>query len=658
MWSNSKRPPESREEDSWLSDEQMRHVAPAENLPFDSPVPTRMVSNGEYMPHPQTEDQKRVEYRTRELGEAAAKKLGISRRKFFAGTGGLAAAFLAMNEVHGKTFNVKPVEMYEPAAFAENGTPADLFVFDDQTHIIRSSNNSPNGLRALAQGPGSASTAAGFTYNPYNGLGGNAYGPDEFGNFWPDWDPAQLGPDFPPNPGPATTAEGQFHLGEYIKRMYLEAQTSVSIISNANGALITPPGGGVPRPAENITENLVNEILTGWQTGQSRDFINNLAGSKRALAHGQLYPGVGNLADPAFGNYTQWQIDNMQPDSWKGYNIAHAASPFPGAEFMQWRLDDEVLAYPMYAVIAANEHMLKAHPGFFNMCVHKGLQANMSGPGGVNNTPQNGNPDDVMKAATDWPQFNFVIYHSCIRPAFWDLQALLDIKNLSGAMPPTVLIDNRGHAVPNIRWTTQFAQINGGRYQAGAEPASTAPSSDRRLPNVYAELGTTMASMITIFPTVFAHMIGQMLYYMGSKNIVFGSDSMWYGGPQWQIDALWRFQIPEQIQEQWGYPTLTDHDKRNILGINSARIYGLTGGAMQAIGRPGSAYKQGNLANAGSLMQPGSAIDTVLQGPGYPTPIVPAASPTIPNDNITKMKAQYAGEGGGRSNNRFGWVRT
>ena len=57
------------------------------------------------------------------------------------GTGGLAAAFIAMNEVHGKSFDVRPVEMYEPAAYAEHGVPRDLFVFDDQTHIVRSSMN-------------------------------------------------------------------------------------------------------------------------------------------------------------------------------------------------------------------------------------------------------------------------------------------------------------------------------------------------------------------------------------------------------------------------------------------------------------------------------------------------------------------------------------
>jgi predicted TIM-barrel fold metal-dependent hydrolase len=644
--------PGSREEDAWLSDEQLERCSPAEDEPFQGPVPTRMISNGEYMPHPQTAKQRHVEVRVKELADKAAKKLGISRRQFLASTGGLAASFLAINEVFGNTFfKVKPVEMFEPDAAAENGPPRNLFVFDDQTHIVRSSVNTPQGLRALAQGPGAVSSGAGFTKNPFNGSGGNPAGVDELGTAWTDWNPAQLGPDFPPNPGPPTTVAGEFHLGQYINRMYLQAQTSVSIISNANIALFTPPGGGTPGPANNIHDSLISEILTGRQTAQCRDYINRLAGSTRALAHGQIYPGPGNMADPLFGDYTQWQIENMQPDSWKGYNVAFAASASPGAPFARWRLDDEAIAYPTYAVIARNADQLRKHPGFFNICIHKGLSANGTQPGGPNNLPDFGNPDDLVKVATDWPQFNWIMYHSCIRPSFWVLQSLQDIENLSGAMPPTLLVDSHGHAVPNLRWSTQFAQIAAGRYVAGAEPSSQSPSSTRRLPNLYAELGTTMASMIVTFPTVWSHLIGQLLYYMGENNIVFGSDSLWYGGPQWQVEALWRSQIPDDIRERWGYPQLHEGAKRKILGLNSARLYRLA---------PAShIYATGGLAGFPTApeLQPGGTMDTVLRGPGYPEPVIPVAlNPS--EDRFARLK-QYNDEMKvGRSNARFGWMRS
>src|SRR6266705_429515 len=564
----SERSPASREEDAWLSDEQLERCAPAETEPFQGPVPTRMISNGEYMPFPQTTKQRQVEFRVKELAGKASKKLGMTRRQFLEGTGGLAASFLAMNEVYGNMFfKVDEVEMFEKAAFAENATPRNLFVFDDQTHIVRSSTNNRQGLRALAQGPGPVSTAAGFTANPNNGTGGNPAGVDEkFGDPWRPWNPTQLQPDFPPNPGPPTTVAGEFHLGQYINRMYLEAQTSVSIISNANIALFTPPGGGTPGPATNIHDSLVSEILTGWQTAQCRDYINQLAGSTRALAHGQLYPGPGNLADPLFGDYTQWQIENMQPDSWKGYNVAFAASAAPGTAFARWRLDDETIAYPTYRVIARNKDQLKNHPGFFNVCIHKGLSANGTQPGGLNNLPDFGNPDDIVKVATDWPQFNWIMYHSCIRPSFWVLQALMDIENLPGAMPPTLLTDSHGHSVPNIRWSTQFAQI------------------------------------------------------------------------------------PDDIAYRWGYPPLTEGAKRQILGLNSARLYGLPAAAVR--------YTDGGLPNYATApeLQAGGSMDTVLRGVGYPEPVVPAA--LMPEDRFAKLKRWADSMGLGRSNTRNGWMRT
>src|SRR5262245_33440786 len=119
------------EDDSaWLDEEQQAKCTRAhESDAFRSPVPTRMISNGEYMPVPQTKKQQQVEARIKELSESASKKLGMNRRRFLSSTGGMAAAFLAMNEVFGHFFDVSPIEMFEPEAYAQSGTPRDLFVF-------------------------------------------------------------------------------------------------------------------------------------------------------------------------------------------------------------------------------------------------------------------------------------------------------------------------------------------------------------------------------------------------------------------------------------------------------------------------------------------------------------------------------------------------
>ena len=98
------RVPGSREEGAWLSDEELAKCARADDVEpedFRSPIPTRNVSNGEYLPKPQTKQQKQVEERIKELADTSSKKLGISRRKFLASSGGMAAALLAMNEVYG-----------------------------------------------------------------------------------------------------------------------------------------------------------------------------------------------------------------------------------------------------------------------------------------------------------------------------------------------------------------------------------------------------------------------------------------------------------------------------------------------------------------------------------------------------------------------------
>ena len=75
------RKPEYREDDAWFSDEQLDRLAPADHADeVRSPIPTQMVSNGEYMPIGQTDKQKRVEARLKELSEQAAKQLHCGAR--------------------------------------------------------------------------------------------------------------------------------------------------------------------------------------------------------------------------------------------------------------------------------------------------------------------------------------------------------------------------------------------------------------------------------------------------------------------------------------------------------------------------------------------------------------------------------------------------
>ncbi len=107
----------------------------------------------------------------------------------------------------------------------------------------------------------------------------------------------------------------------------------------------------------------------------------------------------------------------------------------------RWRLDDEQVAYPMYELIVRNRRQLEKHPGFFNICIHKGLSTNA-----LPDEPELGHPTDIPKAARDWPELNFVMYHACIRPGFWVLNAVNDVR--SGRLR---------EGVPDILWSTEFA---------------------------------------------------------------------------------------------------------------------------------------------------------------------------------------------------------
>jgi hypothetical protein len=93
-----------------MSDRELAETLPAQRNAFRSPVPTQVVSNGEYNPLPQTAEQRRVEGLIKELADKQAAKLKLDRRRFLASSAGLATAFLAMNKVFGPIFEVNEAE--------------------------------------------------------------------------------------------------------------------------------------------------------------------------------------------------------------------------------------------------------------------------------------------------------------------------------------------------------------------------------------------------------------------------------------------------------------------------------------------------------------------------------------------------------------------
>jgi hypothetical protein len=482
--------------------------------------------------------------------------------------------------------------MFEPAAHAKNGPPKDLFVVDDQLHFVRGSRTDVAlSLRAIAQGP----TTPGFTSNPFNPAGVG----DEFGNPWGVWNPALIGMPITPD---------MFHIVQFIKSIYFDSQVSVGLISNVTAFVALGPGG-VPFIARNVSEARTGEVLTAAQTAAGRDFINQLAGSRRAMAHGLLYVGKGNL------DYIQYQIDHHHPDAWKGYNISQAAKvdTDPNSLMRQWQHDDENVAYPTFELITKNVNAGRLSKGGNIISVHKGLAR------GLPPLAHNGYPSDLPKALKDWPNLNFLTYHSCIQDSFFDDQALAEIRASEAGTRPLL------NGVPNIDWVTPYAQLTG------------------PFKNSFGEIGTTFASSVVTFPTVTAHILGQLLRYKGPKQIVFGSDSLWYGSPQWQIEALWRFQIPDRIAERWDYPQLDEDDKRDILGLNSGKLYGLTPRSGDADAyRPLPADFEQRIPND---------LKVLLEFPPNPP------NQTAEKDNLSRYRERYLALGVEPSHTRYGWIR-
>lgn len=93
-----------------------------------------------------------------------------------------------------------------------------------------------------------------------------------------------------------------------------------------------------------------------------------------------------------------------------------------------------------------------------------------------------------------------------------------------------------------------------------------------RSPNAYASLAVALA-FVHNRPRYFANIMANLLFWLGPDRIIYGTDfPIWY--PQWQLDDLMAFQLPADIEDEFGV-SLTDENKEKIIGGNIARLYGI-----------------------------------------------------------------------------------
>jgi len=425
-----------------------------------SPLPTQVVSNEEYLPLAQTAEQRRVAALIDDNARRSARRLGLTRREFLASSAGMASAFLGLNTVFGPFFEIDPVEAIESAA-ADERKPSGQFIFDIQTHHVAAPRQFPSllGLRR-----------AGRRWNP------------------------ELAKD--------RGTMDELYLGNYIKEIFLDSDTTVAVIS------------GIPSATD------ANNILPPDKMAETRDVINRLAASQRLVAHGLVSPNKG----PSDLDEMRRQAADLKISAWKGYT----GLPF-GDPPKPWRVDDEKVAYPM---LEASRRL-----GIKNICLHKGLPLQ-------DGVEEYWHPRDLERAAKDFPDLNFIVYHS----AFHSLLPLLDAAR------------DEFRTSARVNWVTDLCEIR---------------QRNPNLTNIYAELGSTFGQMVITSPTLCGHVLGMLVQTFGADHVLWGTDSIWWGSPQWQIEALRRFTMPEPLMKRFGYQSLTPDVKTQILGLNAARVYGI-----------------------------------------------------------------------------------
>jgi predicted TIM-barrel fold metal-dependent hydrolase len=221
------------------------------------------------------------------------------------------------------------------------------------------------------------------------------------------------------------------------------------------------------------------------------------------------------------------QVKELKIDAWKMYT---------GAELGEqaWYMDDEKVAYPFWEKTKAL--------GVKNLCVHKGLPLSAFNEKACM-------PLDLEKAAKDWPDLNFIVYHSAFRGSGW-------IAEGTGLK----VVDPQSTDPQEIPWTSEIFRIL---------------KRNPQIKNIYFELGGTFNLLSSYAPRVCMHMLGQMIQIAGADHILWGTDSIWNGSPQGQIERLRRLKIADDLIDKHGYQQLTDEVKAQILGLNAARLFGI-----------------------------------------------------------------------------------
>jgi hypothetical protein len=314
---------------------------------------------------------------------------------------------------------------------------------------------------------------------------------------------------------------------QFVKELFFDCENDMIVISGVPGK---------ERQKDVTGKSLEGRargggVLPSWLMSEKKRELNDLAGSTRALCQGNLAPNhywdkVNNRVDKAA---TLEQMDRelnlYKIDSWKWY--CHTDPDNSGGGF---QLDDENAAW-FY------EESRKR--GMKRFSVHKGYSYQSRILGHL------ANPKDVEKAALNNPDLTFVIYHSAIQHG-------------PSEGPEWLEADKYDPTTGDFAWHNVLIDIK---------------KRNPKMTNVYPEIGSFFGPLVIANPVVAMHGIGKNIKYYGADHVVWGTDCLWWGSPQWVIDAFKRFQISDEMCEKFGYTKITKEDKAKIFGLNAAKIY-------------------------------------------------------------------------------------
>jgi uncharacterized protein len=495
-----------------MSDWVRRHLDRWSTLDERMPVDVLPASNGEFLPPPPTEQQRRVMALQNETAEELRHRLGMSRRTFVRSASAIGVGFWAINQVMGGKWGqyVAGAGVGDPGPIGDsacslefpeaqlNNLPGE-FIFDVQTHHVDSGGtwrvDNP-GVHAAFMALWTQSGPLGG--EPHVGKDGHIYGFGKGGEV----DPIEN--------------LSRYH---YLKTIFLDSSTNMTVLSCVPSEESQQP---LPTPEAHDTVNIVNHLA---------------GNSPRCVMHAFAMPNRGSYGIQPYKKdqrpvFQQAEFDLMEQhakqfkDVLRGWKVYTPWGDVPYAS--GWFLDDEI----GMAFIDQVRKLTKIGGPPVIAC-HKGFALPAF-------DHRAASPRDIGPAARQNHDITFVVYHSGFD------------SEKQTAYPGDNKVNSADRGVDCFIKSLRENHWDASRFVPhGLEHGN--------VPNVYAEIGSTMASVLGD-PDQAAHLLGKLIKYVGPRRIAWGTDSLWFGSPQPIIAGLRSLHLTEKAREFYNLPHGLDGD--------------------------------------------------------------------------------------------------